>query len=377
MKLIRVFYMVYSLTSGGIERYSINLYKNLDKKIIDMDFITKLDRVEFFDETLYSLGGKKIAVSAGCKGTGGWYKWNVLRKAFKVAGEGYDIAYFNLSSPADVFKYPMICRLRGIKSIVVHSHNSSEESIGVFKNILNRLGREYINHIATEKFACSDKAAAWMFGEKCVQQKDYVYIKNGLEIDQYTFNQSIRTKVRRSLGISEDMLLVGHVGRFVLQKNHIFLLEAFKDVLAERENVVLILVGVGELKSQIEEIVEKNGLSRNVKFLGERSDVNELFQAMDIFVLPSLYEGLPFVGVEAQASGLKCLFADTITREADITGNVEFLPLEKDEWKNKIVNHQYYERKNVAKDIECAGYNIKATAEIVQKIFNRIGEKER
>ena len=183
--------------------------------------------------------------------------------------------------------------------------------------------------------------------------------------------------MRRSLGISEDMLLVGHVGRFVLQKNHIFLLEAFKDVLAERENVVLILVGVGELKSQIEEIVEKNGLSRNVKFLGERSDVNELFQAMDIFVLPSLYEGLPFVGVEAQASGLKCLFADTITREADITGNVEFLPLEKDEWKNKIVNHQYYERKNVAKDIECAGYNIKATAEIVQKIFNRIGEKER
>ena len=369
MESIKVFYMVYSLTSGGIERYSINLYKYLDKNIVDMDFITKLDRHEFFDDTLYELGGKKIAVSNGCKGSGLQYKWKFLKNAFVVVSGNYDIAYFNLSSPSAAFKYPLICRLKGIKKIVIHSHNSCEESVGMIKKLLNKFGRFYINHIATEKFACSDKAAAWMYGEKCAQQRTYTYIKNGLEVDKYTFNQDIREKVRKSLDISSDMLLIGHVGRFEPQKNHSFLLEFFEEALQLKKNIVLILVGVGRLQADMERIVDERRIGGNVKFLGERSDINELYQAMDLFILPSLYEGLPVVGVEAQAAGLKCLFADTITSEVDITGNIQFLPLEKNAWRDAIVNFTHYERKNFRIEIERAGYDMKSTAVIVQSKF--------
>lgn len=378
MDKIRVFYMVYGLTSGGIEKYSISLYKHIDKEIIVMDFITKLDREEFFDRALYDLGGKKIPLSRNCHGNKLSKMIQYLKNVNKVIDTGYDVAYFNLSTPAAVFKYPLICKLHGIKNIIIHSHNSSEANGKMANKFLNALGRRYINHIAKEKFACSDKAAVWMYGKQAVEKKSYTFIKNGLEIDKYTFNQSVREKLRKQYNFDKEALVIGHIGRFEKQKNHEFLIDIFAEVSRTRSNAYLVLIGVGSLEQSMEEKVKKYQLEDKVLFLGEISNVNEYLQMIDIFVLPSLFEGLPIVGIEAQAAGLKCFFSSTISREADITGNVLFVDLEAgaEGWANVILQHADYSRGSQKQAIREAGYDINFTSALVQERIEKMVEDD-
>ena len=301
MKSVKVFYLVYGLTSGGIERYSVNLYKYIDKSNLQLDFIVKTNEKEFFDDIFEAAGGKKIAIADGNKG-----KLFYLLNVCKIAKSGYDVAYFNLSSPSAVFKYPLICRLAGIKKIIIHSHNSHEDKINFLKGFVNWLGRRYINKICTVKFACSDRAAVWMFGKN--NSHNYVLINNGIEVDKYSYNETIRDKYRIELGCDKNTLVIGHVGRFVRQKNHAFLIEIFNELIKIRPNSRLLLIGTGPLKGKIEAIVKNKNIEMNVIFAGEKSNVNDYMQAMDMFILPSLYEGLPIAGIEAQASGLRCFF---------------------------------------------------------------------
>lgn len=369
----KVFYMVYSLTSGGIEKYSINIFKYIDKNKYKLDFITKLDREEFFDQKLYEMGGVKIPLEKGSRNLRLQRFFTLFYNAFTTAKSGYDLAYFNLSSPSAVFKYPLICRFAGIHKIIIHSHNSSEAKLGVVGKIINLFGRLYINHIASEKFACSDKAAEWMYGKKIADKRKYTFVQNGLEVDKYVYNKDTRTKIRKQLNFTDNDFIVGHVGRFESQKNHRFMIEMFEILSREDLSARLVLIGVGNLKSKIEALVKEKGLEGKVLFLGEQENINELLQAMDVFVLPSLYEGLPVVGIEAQSAGLKCVFADTITKEADITGNVEFIPLDnKNSWVNAIEKCKSYVRKNQFDTITNSGYNIESTSKLVQKKFDLV-----
>jgi len=323
--MVKVFYLVYGLTSGGIEKYSVNLYKHLDHEKYDFQFIVKKNEHEFFDDEFKNAGGQKIALGNVNDRSKIRYRLNYLIKLLSVIREDkYDIAYFNLSTPSDVFKYPLICKIFGIKRIIIHSHNSNQGSINFFTRLVNKMGRAYINKIATARFACSDKAAAWMFGRAC---KSYTLVNNGLEINKYDFNRLMREKIRNKLSINDKQFIVGHVGRFVRQKNHKFLLEIFKEFLKKKPNAILLLIGVGTLMSEVQKQARILGIKDKIIFLGEKDNVNEYMQAMDVFVLPSLYEGLPIAGIEAQATGLKCVFSDTISSEADITGNVVFKAL--------------------------------------------------
>lgn len=362
MENVKVFYLVYGLTSGGIERYSVNLYKHMDKTNIQMDFIVKSSKKQFFDEQLKAAGGKKVPLESKNGG-----KISYLKNTFKVAKNGYSVAYFNLSEPSAVFKYPLICRLVGIKKIIIHSHNSSEDEKSSQKRFINWLARKYINKICTVKFACSDKAALWMFGEK--GSKNYIFINNGIEVDKYSFNETIRNNIRHELGCEENTVMLGHVGRFVQQKNHKFLIDVFAKYIKINSDAKLVLIGVGPLKNEIEEVVKLKGLEDKVLFLGEKSNVNEYMQAMDIFLLPSFYEGLPVAGVEAQASGLKCLFSDVITRDADITGNIEYIDLNKGAgyWAQKVDEISGYKRIKQDENIIKSGFDIDSTAQLVRK----------
>lgn len=375
MKPIKVYYHVYSLTSGGIEKYSINLYKYLNHNKIDIDFITKLDRHEFFDDELYAMGGNKIAISAGCRSGKIAHMIDFCRNAFRIADTSYDVAYFNLSSPSAVFKYPLICRLKGIHKIIIHSHNSSEESKGFVDAIINFWGRLYINKIASEKFACSDKAAAWMYGNKCVQNQAYKNIKNGIETAQYRYDVRKRKIIRNELNFDDNTIVVGHIGRFEKQKNHSFMVDIMEKLVKQNNNIKMVFIGVGSLQNMIISKVEEKGLSENVVFLGERNDISMLLQGMDLFILPSLYEGLPVVGVEAQASGLKCLFSDVITREADFTGNVTFLPLEDKAWIGEIANYKLQERYDMTERVISSGYDIKSTVQNVETIIKDLANR--
>ncbi|MCJ8189536.1 Putative glycosyltransferase EpsF [Lactiplantibacillus plantarum] len=370
---LRVFYMVYSLTSGGIEKYSVNLLKHIDKQKFSLDFITKIDRKEFFDDQVASLGGKKIPLSSE-KSSGVREMFELFWNAYKTARRGYDLAYFNLSTPAAVFKYPLICKLAGIHKIVIHSHNASEDGAGIGHSVVNYLGRAVINRISSERFACSDKAAQWMFGGKVAEQGQYTLIQNGIETVKYTYNKEKREKIRKELNIGRDHLVLGHVGRFAEQKNHEFLIAIMKEISKIDTKAVLLLIGVGEKFGSIQSLVHEYGLNDRVRFMGETDRVADLMQAMDVFVLPSHFEGLPVVGIEAQASGLKCVLSSNISLEADVTGNVSFLDLNlgPKKWANFIDEVRGYQRQDTSKAICDAQYDIRETTRLVEKKLTEV-----
>jgi len=372
--MINVFYLVYGLTSGGIEKYSVTLYKHLDKSKYNFQFIVSKDNNDFFDDVFHRAGGKKIVLGDKTIKNKFFYRIKYLRTLIKVSRNNYDIAYFNLSSPAAVFKYPLICRVFGIKKIIIHSHNSNQYNSNVFKKILNYVGRCYINKITTAKFACSDKAATWMFGKKVSNSNAYKLINNGLEVSKYDYNLAVRAKMRKKLDVVSNQLVVGHVGRFVEQKNHEFLLEIFKKVLNKKPNAVLILIGVGELEARIKLRAKELGILTHIKFLGEKNNVNEYMQAMDVFLLPSLYEGLPVVGIEAQATGLHGVFSSTISQEVDITGNIKFLDLSENPevWAEEVIRSSMAKRKSEKEQVKKSGYDIVHTAHQVEATIDKL-----
>ena len=183
-----------------------------------------------------------------------------------------------------------------------------------------------------------------MFGNKI----NFELIPNAINMDKFKYSNAIRQEVRKELGIN-NQLVIGNVGRFNLQKNHCFLLDIFNEIHEVFPNTLLLLVGNGELEKKIKEKIDELNLNSNVKLLGIRNDVDRIYQAMDLFVMPSLFEGLPLTGVEAQASKLKCFFSDVITREVAITDNVKFISLKltAKEWANIILDEAQYARDSI------------------------------
>ena len=196
-----------------------------------------------------------------------------------------------------------------------------------------------------------------MFGKGA----EFEVMYNAIDLDRFRFNAESRAQARADLGLVGNQFAIGHVGRFTAQKNHAFLIDVFSQVAKRRDDAVLLLVGTGEAGASVKALVDERGLTDRVKFLGQRSDVNRLYQAFDAFVLPSLYEGLGLVGVEAQVSGLPCLLSDVITREVDVTGECKFLPIDNSAvWANEInllSPYSYEDRISISSGL-FADYNI-------------------
>lgn len=368
--MIQVFYLVYGLTSGGIEKYSVMLNKYIQKDIFKFDFIVKYNKKDFFDNDLYLNKGYKIPI-VECADNSIKGRIIYLKRLISIIKKGYDIAYFNLNSPSAVFKYPLVCKLFGINNIIIHSHSSYIDEVSIITKIINFFGRKLINKIASCRFACSDKAAEWMFGKKVAENKLYEQIQNGIEAEKYIFNKEIRNKKRKQLGLSNDDFVIGHVGRFTPAKNHDFIIDIFIEVLKIKKNSKLLLIGIGNLQEKIITKAKENGIFDKIMFLGERIDVNEIMQVMDVFLLPSYYEGLPIAGIEAQASGLKCIFSTNISKEVEITKNAEFISLQKDAnfWSQEILKYINYNRSNQEKNIKNAGFDICDTVKYIEKLL--------
>lgn len=209
---------------------------------------------------------------------------------------------------------------------IVHSHNTTCNHM-----LLHKILYPIFRLCYTHGFACGQDAGKWLFANK-----DFIELKNGIDTEKYLFDQSVRNEYRSRLNVG-NKTLIGHVGNFIEQKNHVFLIEMFADLLKENQDYVLLLISDGALLKQIKEKTKSLGIFENVIFLGKTPDVNKYMQAMDMFVLPSLYEGLPVVLIEAQSAGLPCLVSDKVSSEANLTGTMKYIDIDKtSEWIKQI-----------------------------------------
>ena len=217
---------------------------------------------------------------------------------------------------------------------------------------------------ATDYFACSYLAGEWLFGKNNIKNGKVKVIHNAVNYDRFKYDEKIRKEIRKEFKIKDNELLFGNVGRFIVQKNHTFLIDIFKEIHKKNKNTKLILVGIGEKEEEIKEKVKRLDLDNFVIFAGFRKDVNKIMQAMDVFLLPSICEGLPIVGVEAQAAGIPSFASkDVVTSEAKISKVFNFISLDKkaEEWADIILNSDLT-RKDTKDELKKAGYFIEDSA---------------
>ena len=313
---VRVAHVMGKMVGGGVEAVVMNYYRHIDRSRVQFDFLVDEDSAFVPREEIGSLGGRVFEVPPYQRP---FAYARSLESLF--ADEGWPIVHSHVNALSVV---PLRGAARaGVPVRIAHSHSTAGKGEPV-KNALKRLLRTQANRYPTHRLACSRYAGEWLFGEGA----GFDVLYNAIELDRFPFNAEVRAEARADLGLVGDELAVGHVGRFMAQKNHTFLLDAFAEVAARRPDAVLLLVGAGELRSFVECRAAERGLAGRVRFLGQRDDVERLYQAFDAFALPSLYEGLGLVGVEAQRAGLPCLLSDAITREVDVTGTVRFLPID-------------------------------------------------
>ena len=345
---------------GGVETFLMNYYRNIDKNKIQFDFINMFDKL-CFEEEINSLGGKIFKVTNVKKNPIKYY--NEIKKI--IEKNKYEIVHINMLSMANILPV-LAAKMAGTKHIIVHSHNTNTPQ-GIIRKILDKLNKNIVLNIATDLYACSKIAGIWMFGKN----REFKVINNAVDVEKFRYDEKTRKIIRERLNL-EDKFVIGHVGRFCEQKNHEYLIEIFKKINKKMKDTILLTIGEGELKNNIKEKVEKYGLKDKVIFLDPVKNVNEYLQAMDIFLLPSKFEGLPVVGVEAETSGLMVITSSTVSRELPILELSKYCSLDNiNEWCEAIESN-LPKRKDRSEDIEKANYSIKKEAKKLEKMYENM-----
>ena len=341
--------LVYGMTDnpGGIETYLMYMLQKMKEKDIQFDFVTDFPEIAYKDE-IENFGSKVFYIPP--KGKKLISHWRALWRILKTNPQ-YKSVYFNILDAGAAFTILIPWILK--RKIIVHSHNGATD-----KKTLHTICRPFLNLMADNYAACSKLAAKYMFGEKTALRKDILIIPNAIDVAKYDFNPEVRKVYREKLELNDEFVLC-HVGRITNQKNPYRLIDIFEEIYKEDKNTILLYVGTGELKNEVVSYAKKKKCAGNIRFLGVRNDIAEIMQASDVFFLPSLYEGLPIVAIEAQASGLPVVLSTAITEEVDISGNVYFVDLESDNdtWAKRIFACRVFERTTTKQKIIDAGYD--------------------
>lgn len=365
--MIKVLMIVHEMNRGGIENFIMNLYRNIDRNKINFDFVEHTNKKCAFDDEIESLGGKIYhCPDYRVINHFEYSKW--WNSFFKEHNE-YKVIHSHLDSSANI--HLRIAKKYGLITIA-HSHSSSE-GFG-FRAIVKSFLKIGFNNCCDYKFACSKESGEWLFGKKVC----YKVLNNGIESEKYIFNENQRNLLRNHLNIKNDEFVLGHIGRLDKNKNVTFILDILKELNDLGIKSKFVSAGQG---SEYDCLVSKSkalNIENDVFFLGLRDDINVVVQLFDVFVFPSFYEGFPVSAIEAQASGLKCLLSDTISKEVDITGNVEFMSLGNSprEWAEKIKTMLPYKRENTKQKIIELGYDIKTTADYLTKFYLQLSEQK-
>ena len=319
MKKILVFGMTEN--PGGIESVVMNYYRNINRDNIQFDFLCNCDLIAYQQE-IESLGGRIYSITARKKNY--WRFRKELSAFMQSHAKEYAAIWVNVCMLSNI-DYLIYAKKYGIPKRIIHCHNSSNDG-GKIKLMVHSFNRIRLAEYATHFWTCSDDAAKWFFDKEIINGQNYRVITNAIDISKYIRNANIRNKYREKLNVS-GKIVIGHVGRFHFQKNHEFLIKIFKELSNRDDRYQLMLVGQGELDQAIKDIVIEEKLEEKVLFLGVRNDVENLYQCMDAFVMPSKFEGFGLVAIEAQAANLPCVLADTLPVEVKVNDNVCFQSL--------------------------------------------------
>lgn len=348
----RLLCIVGGMNAGGAETFLMKIYRALDKSRYQMDFCVSKQEKGFYDDEIISLGGKIIHTVPKSRNPFGSFAsiYSIVRKGkYKYVMR---VSQNSLSAMELV-----AAKAAGASVLVFRSSNSSTMKGGI-EALLHKLFKFLPNLVATVKIAPSLPAARFMFGEKSIKNNEILFLKNGIPLDKYSFDAKSRNKIRAEIGI-QDQLLIGHIGRFVKQKNHMQLLDIFREVLKQKRDAHLVFVGEGELEGLVKQKVHEYGLDDKVHFLGVRQDIPEILSAMDVFVFPSLYEGMPNTVIEAQANGLPCVISDKITSEVKLCDNISFVSLKENAtWAKKIIEIKRIDSVINQEQLRQGGYSI-------------------
>lgn len=360
MELTRVLHIVTYMGRGGLETMIMNYYRHIDRSKLQFDFLVHREFEADYDKEIESLGGKIYRIS----------KLNPFDKKylsqldcfFKEHKDEYQIVHSHLDCMAGIpLKY---AQKYEIPVRIAHAHSSNQTKDK--KYLLKLLFKRNISRYATALFACAKDAGDWMFGGV-----EFTIIHNAIDSVLYQYDLKKMQVKREELGIEQGDLVVGHVGRFMEPKNHRFIVRIFAKVLEKKPNSVLLLVGEGKLLEEIKQQVRNLQIEKKVIFTGLRSDIPELLQTMDVFLFPSIYEGLPVSIVEAQAAGLPCLISDKVPIECKKTKLVEQVSLEKseEEWAEKVLEASEIKKYNSLEEIKRAGFDIIENVKQLQNFY--------
>jgi len=362
---VRVLQVTGVMNRGGAEALIMNLYRSIDRSRVQFDFVENAQQDAYYDEEIRRLGGRIYH----CPHYNGRNHFEYVRwwkLFFQEKGRVYRIIHGHIGSTASI--YLNLARKNGLYTIA-HSHNSGTDHSA--RAFLYKIYTYNTRNIGDYFFACSDAAGRDRFGKRITLSGNYRVLHNAIDTSQFRFNPSVREQIRRELDIG-DAILIGHVGRFEKQKNHRLLLEIFQKVLEKRPDSMLMLVGDGTLRTEIEQISSAMSIHDRIIFTGVRSDVNKLIQAMDVLVFPSLYEGLPVTLVEAQTSGLPCVISEKVPDESILVKNlVKVCSLSEgsDLWAEQSLAGAGIERRDCSQEVAGAGYDIGETAKWLESFY--------
>jgi len=367
---VKVLYFIDRMLRGGIQTFVIENMKHMDKNKIQIDYLLLDDGVKYeLEDTLKEMGSNVYKLK------GVWLRkptdyFNYFKKIDEFFSQHNDYKVVHLHSSSKNFYILKSAKKYGIPVRIAHSHNIGFQSKNKIQIMIGNLCKPLLKKYATDYFACAYLAGEWLFGKKTVKDGKVRVIHNAVEYEKFKFNEKKRIEIRNRLNINEK-LVIGNVGRFSEQKNHEFLIDIFNEIHKKNKMSTLMLIGKGEKEEIIRKKVKELGLENDVIFMGFCDNVNELMWAMDIFLMPSLHEGLPVVGIEAQAAGLPCFMSKyVITDEVKITELVKFIELKQSprEWAEEILNSDL-SRKNTKAEIEQARYLIMDTAKELENFY--------
>lgn len=361
---------------GGVTTLMTEIQSGLDREQLNFDYIVFHDALEPREKMVLDMGSKKLVAAAdyiSFRPLRGLVRFFVIQRVCRK--NHVRIFHFNGGAPMG-FVTMLAAKLGGVKWVTFHSHNGGMSNEGRLAVLVSRICKPLLPLVADDFWACSALAANFSFPKSIVENKKYYFMPNAIDLERFAYNEEARARVRREMGW-DGHYVIGHAGRFNHQKNHGFLIDIFAEIAKMDENALLVLFGEGELLEPVKEKVRALGLETRVSFCGTSEQMDQMYQGMDVFLLPSCFEGLPVVGVEAQAAGLPIVFADTITREVAVSNHVVYLPLSDSPkiWAEQVLSMKASLRYNCIDALRKAGFDRKEMIQHFQQYYLDIGKK--